>query len=48
MLISPEGPVAQWEGWADDWLARLQQREFDEVPAARASATFATHPLHGD
>ena len=38
-----------WRGAAaDDWLARLQQREFDEVPAARASATFATHPLHGD
>ena len=33
---------------AADWLARLGQRELDEVPAARASAAFATHRLQGD
>ena len=38
-----------WRGAAnDDVLARLQQREHDEVPATRASASFATHQLQGD
>ena len=38
-----------WRGAVTaDLLARLQQREHDEVHDARASASFATHQLQGD